>query len=274
MISRRLRRWTRSRAARIVSGSVAAALVSTLVLDRTVAALGVSMDTAAGVVLALGVTFGPWVAVGAGIGSVLGDVVTGTFGVRSTIGYAAAFVFVYTGIVFWNTIDRSQSDDGVVRLTATFLLAGTTAAVAMAVLGAWGAEIFGLMPFAVAFVGRLTDAIIGVAVVGSPVFLSLRVLIERTNLGKWAHTVDGPAFRNRRSGFGVVAVLVTWGLASVGLSLLFQPLQLEHPQIIANRLGWTAQTLVALAGPGGRHLLILLGLVGVGCLLYLRPTLE
>jgi hypothetical protein len=245
----------------VVGIGAIATLFGTQVLDRAVLIAGVQMESAVGLSLALGVVFGSWIAVGTGLGYVLTDVIAGSFGPQSTFGYVSGFVLVLLGVAFWNTLERSSPSDSPIRTTLAFVLAAVPAVIGKLSIWAWGAELLARAPFAIAFSRQFPTALLGALTVGLVTHRLLRAIVDRGIIIEDAGKGSYPVFASRRTAIAVAFVLIAWGVAGTLLSVAFQPLQLEYPQILANQFGWLIASLLNVAGPAGRNLQAVIGFI-------------
>ncbi|NHN46534.1 hypothetical protein G9464_02840 [Halostella sp. JP-L12] len=252
--------WRQSQRLRLVAISTTMYLVGTLLINRAALTVGIPLDASTGFVLALGVVFGPTVAIGAGLGYVFTDLLTGTFGLHSAFGYAAAFLLVFVAVAYWNTLDNHIPLERGRWDFVQFVVAATPAVLTASTVEAWGADLLVRAPFATVFLNSLGGTVGGVAV-GLAALPIVRYLSGIGSLVRTASPSSEPVFPKRWA-ITVAVVPALWGVFGTLLSVAFQPLQLEYPQILANRFGWTALTIVDLVGPAGRNAQFLLGLLG------------
>ncbi|WP_251328899.1 hypothetical protein [Haloplanus pelagicus] len=257
---------SRRRTIGVVVGTAVAYVVVAMLGHGAARASALAVPLTPGLVVALGLVLGPVVAWGAGAGYVAVDLLTGAFGPTTAVGYLGQFVLVVTAHRLWGAFGplSSGTDPGVrtPRNALEYgLVVATTALITAAITG-FGTAMLAESPFAATVGPRVRGTLLSTLVVGAPLLYALAPLADRVDRRVSRLTVDGgtaTAWWNVPTGWWVAAVGLAWCVAGYGISFVFRDVGLTSTHLLINRLGRGVLPILAVAGPDGRYLQLVVG---------------
>lgn len=264
--------WGDRRSIALIGGVVVIYLVVG-VLDALAASIGLFPGLTPGVVVALGLLLGPIAAWGVAIGHVLTDLASGGLAFDTVVGFLSQFALAAGAYRLWSSfgiVSRNEPagsrtisnvvEYGFVALTATTFVVAASA---------WGYLLVGTSTFPAFVVDTLPRYLLSALIVGSISLYSASPLVDQYGIGyprSYEESVNGKLTPS--GSWMVLIVSLGWCIAGFGVGTVFQAVELEHPHLLANRLGRWVLPVLDIAGPGGVYVQFVGGCIAIGAALW------